>query len=67
MFMFASARLRLEYLHVLNIEQFDLDIWKIMLKAYKRSPELAPDAVQNGVPRFCYKDMKEVFIVNGLV
>ncbi|KAF5879002.1 uncharacterized protein Bfra_001175 [Botrytis fragariae] len=57
----------LEYLHVLNIEQFDLDIWKAMLKAHKRSPELAPDAVQNGVPRFCYKDMKEMFIVNGLV
>lgn len=36
----------LEYLHALNLEQFDADIWKAMLKCDKRSPELAPGAAE---------------------
>ena len=53
-----NARLQgvwLEYLHVLNLEQFDMDIWKAMLKANKRCPELRPEVIQKMVAgQFCY-------------
>ncbi|KAF2175411.1 hypothetical protein K469DRAFT_610840 [Zopfia rhizophila CBS 207.26] len=50
----------LEYLHVLNLEQFDTDVWKAMLKANKRYPELTPETIQrNGEIDFCYRGMKE--------
>jgi hypothetical protein len=64
-----NRRLRiawLEYLHVLNLEQFDADLWKAMLRANKRSPELNPE--YSKLPeetRFCYYDMKRMFLVNG--
>lgn len=55
----------LEYLHALNLEQFDIDIWKAMLKSNKRCPELTPDAVkQQGEIRFCYDGMKRMFRVD---
>lgn len=55
----------LEYLHVLNLEQFDTDIWKAMLKCNKRSPELTAEAIQRkGEIRFCYHDMKSMFSVD---
>ena len=57
----------LEYLHALNLEQFDADIWKAMLKSDKRSPELTPGAVkQGGEIRFCYNGMKRMFRVDGV-
>ncbi len=57
----------LEYLHALNLEQFDADIWKAMLKSDKRSPELTPGAVkQGGEIRFCYNGMKRMFCINGV-
>ena len=37
---------QLEYLHVLNLEQFDTDIWKAILKSNKRCPELTLDTVK---------------------
>jgi hypothetical protein len=58
----------LEYLHALNLEQFDTDIWKAMLKSHKRSPELTPDAIkQKGDIRFCHNHMKRMFSVNGVI
>ena len=55
----------LEYLHALNLEQFDTDIWKAMLKSNKRCPELTPDVVkQQGEIRFCYNSMKQMFQVD---
>lgn len=66
-----NRRLRtawLEYLHVLNLEQFDADVWKAMLKANKRSPELNPECSKlPAETRFCYSDMKRMFLVNGTV
>ena len=57
----------LEYLHALNLEQFDTDIWKAMLKSHKRSPELTPDAIgQKGDVRFCHHHMKRMFSVDGV-
>jgi hypothetical protein len=35
----------LEYLHILNLEQFDTDVWKAMLQSHKHSPELALGAI----------------------
>ena len=56
----------LEYLHALNLEQFDTDVWKAMLKSHKRSPELAPGAVkQKGGFQFCQNHMKRLFSVDG--
>ncbi|KFZ24910.1 hypothetical protein V502_00587 [Pseudogymnoascus sp. VKM F-4520 (FW-2644)] len=56
----------LEYLHVLNLEQFDTDIWKTMLKSHRRCPELRPEAIQKRMDgQFCYQDMKEMFQVDG--
>ena len=58
----------LEYLHALNVEQFDTDIWKAMLKSHKRSPELTSDAIkQKGDIRFCQSRMKRMFSVDGIV
>ena len=58
----------LEYLHVLNLEQFDTDVWKAMLRANKRSSELAPEAIaHNGEMRFCYHGMRRKFSVNGVL
>ena len=36
---------QLEYLHALNLEQFDIDTQKAMLKCYKQSPELTQEAI----------------------
>ena len=64
----------LEYLQVLNIEQFDMDVWKAMAKASKSSSrnggisgELGGGAIipEEGF-RFCYHDMKKMFLVNGV-
>ncbi|KAH6702793.1 hypothetical protein BKA61DRAFT_646779 [Leptodontidium sp. MPI-SDFR-AT-0119] len=45
----------LEYLHVLNLEQFDTD----------RSPELTPEAIQQkGEIRFWFHDMKNMFSID---
>lgn len=56
----------LEYLHVLNLEQFDIDIWKAMLQAQKRSPELIPEVVQQHASmRFCHREMRKAFRVDG--
>jgi hypothetical protein len=56
----------LEYLHVLNLEQFDADIWKAMLRSNKRSPELISTATaQQGKMQFCHADMKHAFSING--
>lgn len=56
----------LEYLHALNLEQFDTDVWKAMLKSHKRSPELTPDAVaRKGGFQFCQNHMKRLFSVDG--
>ncbi|KAN0095005.1 hypothetical protein V8E51_015716 [Hyaloscypha variabilis] len=57
----------LEYLHALNLEQFDADVWKAMLKSDKRCPELTPGAVrQEGEIRFCYNGMRRMFRVDGV-
>jgi hypothetical protein len=57
----------LEYLHVLTMEQFDADVWKAMLAAHKRSPELSPEAVTQGGPvAYCWKSMRELFLVDGV-
>ena len=56
----------LEYLHVLNLEQFDVDVWKALFKADKRCSELRREAIQTiAEHRFCYRDMKELFLSNG--
>jgi hypothetical protein len=56
----------LEYLHALNLEQFDTDVWKAMLKSNKRTSELAPDAVaRQGEIQFCHHSMKRIFSING--
>jgi hypothetical protein len=58
----------LEYLHALNLEQFDADIWKAMLKSHKRSPELTSDAIkQKGDIQFCQNHMKRMFSVDGAI
>lgn len=56
-----------EYLHVLNIEQFDIDVRKAMVKASKGSGELGAGVrmLDEGF-RFCYNDMKKMFLVNGV-
>lgn len=55
----------LEYLHALNLEQFNTDVWKAMLRSNKRCPELPPDAVkQQGEIRFCYNGIKRIFRVD---
>jgi len=57
----------LEYLYALNLEQFDIDIWKAILKSNKRCPELIPDVVkQEGEIQFCYYSMKRMFRVDGV-
>jgi hypothetical protein len=57
----------LEYLHVLNLEQFDTDIWKAMLRSHKRSPELTRRAIQqNGGFRYCHRTMRRMFSVDGV-
>jgi hypothetical protein len=58
----------LEYLHALNLEQFDVDITKAMLKCNKHSRELTPGLVQErGDIRFCRRGMKAMFMVDGVV
>ncbi|KAH7344244.1 hypothetical protein BKA66DRAFT_555043 [Pyrenochaeta sp. MPI-SDFR-AT-0127] len=58
----------LEYLHVLNIEQFDADVWSAMCAADKRHKELSPKASeQDGKIKFCYKGMRDLFLVNGVI
>ncbi|KAI8931113.1 hypothetical protein NX059_012123 [Plenodomus lindquistii] len=61
-------RMWLEYLHALNLEQFDADVWKAMLAAHKRHPELSPAAAESGVPiSYCYRGMRKLFLVDGRV
>ncbi|KFZ22966.1 hypothetical protein V502_02554 [Pseudogymnoascus sp. VKM F-4520 (FW-2644)] len=56
----------LEYLIVLNLEQFDVDVQRAMLTATKRSHELRPDATQSiEAMKFCHHDMRKMFIVDG--
>jgi hypothetical protein len=56
----------LEYLHVLNLDQFDIDIWKAMLRADKCSPKLAPNVVARQAEMgFCYYNMKRMFLVDS--
>ncbi|PVH92677.1 hypothetical protein DM02DRAFT_619785 [Periconia macrospinosa] len=58
----------LEYLHALNLEQFDADVWSLILAAHKSRPELSPAALrQDGNMRFCYKGMKRMFLDEGVV
>jgi hypothetical protein len=55
----------LEYLYALNLEQFDIDIWKAMLKCNKRSSELTPEAIQQkGKIRFYYYNIKSMFSID---
>jgi hypothetical protein len=57
----------LEYLHALNIEQFDTDLKKAMLKSHKRYPELTPEAIrqlQEGQIQFSHHSMKAMFTVD---
>jgi hypothetical protein len=57
----------LEYLHALNLEQFDADVWSAMLAAHKTHPELSPAAVeQNGRVSFCYRGMHRMFLEEGV-
>ncbi|KFY69093.1 hypothetical protein V496_00472 [Pseudogymnoascus sp. VKM F-4515 (FW-2607)] len=56
----------LEYLIVLNLEQFDVDVQRAMLTATKRSHELRPDAAQSlDAMKFCHHDMRKMFMVDG--
>lgn len=58
----------LNYLFVLNLEQFNIDVWKEMLKSHKHFSELSPLAFQSqGNIRFCYTGMKRLFLVDGIV
>jgi hypothetical protein len=58
----------LEYLLVLNIEQFDSDIWKTVLKMDRSRPELTP-GMADQLPnlRFCFEDMRAMCKVQGEV
>jgi hypothetical protein len=57
----------LEYLLLLNLEQFDVDVWRALLKANKRTQELRANVGQwTEVMQFCYRDMKKMFVVNGV-
>jgi hypothetical protein len=58
----------LEYLLVLNIEQFDSDIWKTVLRMDQSRPELAP-GMADQLPnlRFCFGDMRAMCKVGGEV
>ena len=56
---------QLEYLYALNLEQFDSDIQKAMLKINRGHLELTLEAIQcNGKVEYCYQGIKEMFIVN---
>lgn len=61
------SRKWLEYLHALNLEQFDADIWKAMLRSHKHSPELDPRAIHGkGDFQYCHRGMKAMFAVDGV-
>ncbi len=66
----------LEYLHALNMEQFDADVWKAMVKAskgstkkggaYSGSGELGTGMMMPGEGfQFCHHDMRKIFLVDG--
>ncbi len=56
----------LDFLHVLNIEQFGVDIWKAMLKSHERSPELHRNVLRGGGNfQFCIEEIKEMFFADG--
>ncbi|KAF2622933.1 hypothetical protein BU25DRAFT_451613 [Macroventuria anomochaeta] len=58
----------LEYLYALNLEQFDADVWKAMLKAHKQTQQLSPQALeQRGKMAYCFDGMKGFFLNNGVV
>ncbi|KAF2626745.1 hypothetical protein BU25DRAFT_342766 [Macroventuria anomochaeta] len=51
----------LEYLYALNLEQFDVDLWKAVLKAKKQAQQLSPQALQQaGKMAYCYDGMKDL-------
>ena len=53
----------LEYLHALNLEQFDADVWLAMQAAHKAQPQLSPTAFkQAGNIQFSYKGMETLFL-----
>jgi hypothetical protein len=60
-------KLWLEYLHALNLEQFDADVWRAMLKADKRTSELRPEVIREPQKiQFCHAGMREMFTVDGV-
>jgi hypothetical protein len=61
---YRARRSWLEYLHALNLQQFDADICRHMCDSHKRNPELSPSALQHCKSNrisFCYKGMKLAF------
>jgi hypothetical protein len=53
---------------VLNLEQFDVDIWKALFKADKRCFRLRSEAIQTiAEHRFCNRDMKGLFSANEYI
>jgi hypothetical protein len=57
-----------EYLFALNLEQFDADVWKTMLRAHNQTPQLSPQALrQEGRVVYSYDDMKHLFLNNNVV
>ena len=58
----------LEYMHALNLEQFNADVWKSMLVSHKSHQELAPAALQQDSDiTFCYRSMSRMFIEDGVI
>lgn len=58
----------LEYLHALNLEQFDADLWSSMLAAHKSHPKLSPAALkQEGNIAFYYRSIRRMFLKEGVV
>jgi hypothetical protein len=56
----------LEYLHALNLQQFDADVWKTVLAAHKRNEELSPGAIEQGCSvGYSYHGMRDMFVVDG--
>lgn len=58
----------LEYQLVLNIEQFDSDVWKTVLRMNMSHPELAPGIVDRlSDIQFCFQDMQEICKLEGQI
>ena len=59
-----ARRKWLEYLHALNLQQFDADICQHMCAAHKRNPELSRSGLRrckSSRMSFCYNGMKLAF------